>query len=494
MTEDARRLRRLPVIRAAIAIGPLRLLRMATGVAVIAAMAFTLAVSRPDLARPADLTTDSSNYLAAGERVAGGGDLYELGAGDRPSPADGQPYWSVALLAPPPIAVVWAGLQAGPPAFVMSLWWLAGGVLTLLVALMLVATVPAWGLGAVLILAFPMSTIAWSGNVTAYLIPATVAIWWSAELEHRPRGQLLAGTLVGLSGLVRVTPMAVWWWFVLRRRWTAATSTVATVAIGVAVSAIVVGAQSWTEFVQLAQGGAAPSPRSVGGMLAELIGTGPLVTAAPMVVGLIGVGLATVLRHRPRASFAILVATGVIASPAFRFESLGLLVACLAPWSDPRSLRDALPRGRSTGDVASGRADRRRLAGLGVLGVSLAVTSIAAGMAAQTRDSSVEIVNARSAPVVARFEMPPGAGSFGFAVPADTTGIAWRDQAGSLSSTLMVFAADCTLLRAAPFSGGEVRIVITQADVRVEQARGAADAGPFLPYVSDCHPDLPPQP
>ena len=48
-------------------------------------------------------------YLAAGERLNAGHNLYAFGAGDRPIILDPQ-YWTVPLLSPPPIAVLWRSL------------------------------------------------------------------------------------------------------------------------------------------------------------------------------------------------------------------------------------------------------------------------------------------------------------------------------------------------------------------------------------------------
>ncbi len=52
---------------------------------------------------------DAPTYLAAGERLNAGHNLYALVAGDRPVLLD-PPYWIVPLLSPPPIAVLWRPL------------------------------------------------------------------------------------------------------------------------------------------------------------------------------------------------------------------------------------------------------------------------------------------------------------------------------------------------------------------------------------------------
>ena len=81
---------------------------------------------------PAVSGSDAWNYLAAGERLNAGHLLYALSPGDRPI-AVLPPYWTVPLLAPPPIAVVWRPLAVlGDPA--MTLWAGAGLLATLVTA------------------------------------------------------------------------------------------------------------------------------------------------------------------------------------------------------------------------------------------------------------------------------------------------------------------------------------------------------------------------
>ena len=82
---------------------------------VVAIQAYGFDWTRPD--------SDPWNYLAAGERLNAGHRLYALSDGDRVVSLR-PPYWSVPLLAPPPIAVAWRALAwVGEPA--MVLWGIA---------------------------------------------------------------------------------------------------------------------------------------------------------------------------------------------------------------------------------------------------------------------------------------------------------------------------------------------------------------------------------
>src|SRR3954468_15126551 len=58
---------------------------------------------------PATPGSDAWNYLAAGERLNAAHPLYALSPGDRAIQLL-PPYWTVPLLAPPPITVLWRPL------------------------------------------------------------------------------------------------------------------------------------------------------------------------------------------------------------------------------------------------------------------------------------------------------------------------------------------------------------------------------------------------
>ena len=87
---------------------------------------------RADLFHPSDIGTDSANYAAGGQRVAGGHPLYALSPADQPVPADNAPLWSVPLLSPPGVAVIWAvPAVLGASALAIDAWWLGGAIVTL---------------------------------------------------------------------------------------------------------------------------------------------------------------------------------------------------------------------------------------------------------------------------------------------------------------------------------------------------------------------------
>src|SRR4051794_6641179 len=148
---------------------------------------------------PARHFGDAWNYLAAGERLNAGHPLYALTAGDRPIQIL-PPYWTVPLLAPPPIAVIWRPLALlGDPA--MTLWATAGLLTTLLVGGWLVAR---GGLTVAIVIAAmaaPLALQSLAGNANGFLFAALVLAWL---FRARPA---VTGALIALTITVKLTPV-----------------------------------------------------------------------------------------------------------------------------------------------------------------------------------------------------------------------------------------------------------------------------------------------
>lgn len=125
---------------------------------------------------------DPWNYLAAAERLNAGHPLYALSAGDRPVELH-PPYWSVPLLSPPFIAVLWRPL-APLGDLAMLGWWIGGIAATgIYVVWLLRRLANPWSIIALVALSPPIAYGALSGNAIAYLLPllalrhpATVAV------------------------------------------------------------------------------------------------------------------------------------------------------------------------------------------------------------------------------------------------------------------------------------------------------------------------------
>ncbi|MBI3747846.1 MAG: hypothetical protein HY262_03220 [Chloroflexi bacterium] len=113
---------------------------------------------------------DPWNYLAAAERLNAGHPLYALSPGDRPVELH-PPYWSVPLLSPPFIAVVWRPLAPFGEAAMLA-WWIGGIAATSLYVIWLLRSLEnPWSVIALVALSPPIVYGALSGNAIAYLLP-----------------------------------------------------------------------------------------------------------------------------------------------------------------------------------------------------------------------------------------------------------------------------------------------------------------------------------
>jgi hypothetical protein len=272
---------------------------------------------------PAAYGGDGWNYLAAGERLNDGHPLYALSPGDRPVPIV-PPYWTVPLLSPPPVAVLWRALAPiGTTA--IYLWWL-GGVVAIggFVFWMLWRASMVANVG-LLILSPALFLTAISGNANAYLVPLLAFAWIRRD---RPS---LSGFAVALSSAIKVVPVLLLPWVISRRGGRGFLVTGA----GLFVLAVVgAGPGSWLDWWTGVRG-AAPSPMS----LASQFGVAQFVIAGAAAVASAGLWI------RFRANDAVLFSGGlvlvVLATPAFYFEALALLAPCLVvlpPRARPRSL------------------------------------------------------------------------------------------------------------------------------------------------------------
>jgi hypothetical protein len=255
-----------------------------------------------DWARP---DGDPWNYLAAGERLNDGHPLYAISPGDRPVELR-PPWWSVPLLAPPPIAVAWRiPALIGDPS--MYIW---GALCFAALVGACVYIVRQGGLLAVALLAEPLTLTALSGNFSAPLLAMLVAIW---VFRDRP---IVVGTIIAIAAAVKLTPVLLVLWLIGTRRWRAV-KVVAVVgaAIGL-VSLIGAGPQAFADWLRLVPS-SRPSPIALAtltGLPAILI---PILLAVPVMLA----------GRRDRLAFGLGVVAVALSSPALYFTAIGLLAA-----------------------------------------------------------------------------------------------------------------------------------------------------------------------
>ncbi len=312
-----------------------RIVRIIAATMLLGAWALTIVQIRPDLSRPTDLLSDTSNYLAAGERVRDGHFLYRLTAGDRPAPADNPPYWSTPLLSPPLVAVIWAPLASMPGGFAEYAWWTAGMAGTTLFGLLAIARGKTWVAIGVALLSYLLGVTAWSGNLNAFLVPLIGLIWPLTRENHpRARGDYLAGALVALMSGLKLTPVFLGVWFVATGNRRALVAAAITGIILLGFSVALAGTQAYADYLQI--GGATATVGGGGlslvGLLAGAGVSGRIAALSPALVAVVAGALALAVRSRPGLAFFVTTLAVIFASPVVRFESLALVVSAFSPW------------------------------------------------------------------------------------------------------------------------------------------------------------------
>lgn len=443
---------------------------------VVLALAASL---RPDYLDPTQLGTDVSTYLAAGQRVVGGGDLYHLAPGDRPVPI-WPPHWTAPLVSPPSLALPWAALAAVlPPLLAMVAWWLGALVATTALAIWIVARGPIAGLILVVPLLLAVAVMAWTGNVNGYLLALTAATWILGTRPGRAAA-IGAGAVVAMAAGLKVGPILLLAWLVGQRRWW---SVIAALIVGgayLALTALVVGIDAFGDYRAIARDATAASGPGYGvgavavalGMSEESASVLPWVVAAACAVGAIA------LRQRPRWAFAIAATGAVLGLPIARYESLALLLAALVPWTAPIGSARSLP------------AHPRRILASGVAVV--VVVAIAGVAVATSRVSSLEIYNRMDVAVVVRVYYHGIPESFGFAVEPGQAAPAWGPLVGAAEGPLVVFGPGCERLSTSGISGIGGLLDIGPDGAATLGPAAAQGEGTWLPFDDACA-DRPPR-
>ena len=280
------------------------------------------------------LPPDAVTYLAAGERLNAGHRLYELAPGDRPVPLV-PPYWTVPLLSPPLIAVLWRPLALlGEP----SVWvWMAGSFLGLALAVGAVAHRAPLATGVLTVaLAVPLADQARFGNVNVLLACGGIATWW---LSIRRRNRW-AGALIGVMAAVKLWPLLLALPLAAHGDWR---SVVAGVVIGAGACLIlsIVGA-GWEAHLEYVDIALSIQP-SIGSPAAYLHNAGIDAPWISYVILAFGVALVAVFRRRRGLAFGIGVVTMVFGAPIVHIGTLVILLACLAPVAWPANPRQTVP-------------------------------------------------------------------------------------------------------------------------------------------------------
>lgn len=469
-------LSRLPVVRAARRLGAGRLASLAFGLAVIWSFAGTIVLWRPDLLRPTDIGSDTSNYFAAAQRVIDGHPLYELTAGDRPAPADNPPDWTVPILSPPSLPALFLPLVMLPGPTGMVLWWAACFAAAAAFAAFLAMRAPPWVLWVGVPLTILSAITAWSGNVNALLPGMAALMWlWAGEEGARPRTLILAGVLGAVGAGIKLGPVAFLPWLMGRGRVGASIAFLGAIAsLFLVVVLMTGGLGSVQEYLGVsAHATEQATPLSPVGIARSLGLPAGVAASTPFLMIAGSAAFSLLSRRTPQATFAVAAAVSVLASPALRVESLAQLLMCAVPWA-VGSGNWRLPPVR--GSVAAVAA---------LCFVAAIVGSVVGG---GIRQSSVSIENRSSAVRVIRFQVTAQAATFGFVLRPGEAGVAWSDVWGGVVQPVLVFDGSCRLVGTTllPRDGGE--IVLSGGGIAQAQAR----MGPPLSFNPMCARAVPP--
>lgn len=430
---------------------------------------------RPDLLRPSNFGSDISNYAAAGERLASGGDLYRLGAGDRPVAADNPPEWMVPFLSPPTTATPWVVLSAVPDPLRFGLPWAAGLMATAFFGFALAGRAPLVFLVALPIL-LGLAITAWSGNVNA-LVPAGAIGAWIAGTRLLPRSQSVAtGIVVGALAAMKLSPILLLVWLIAKRRWSATFAAAATIA-AFGLVALLLDAGAYGRYLAIAQAASAgPSGLSVAG-LAMLVGvdSGIARLLPPVALGITAL-LTLVLRNRSALAFAAACAGVVFGLPIVRYETLGLILLAAVPLVFPSHGASRQPsRPRTFVPVA--------------LAAALAALALVNATRLGSWDRSTLVIASEAAiPLEVRFRASGQPATFGYRVMPGETGVAWSDRTGPANGAVFVFDPACRYLGFLQLNGAETRVTIGtdgsagQHDISGDATSTAAN----LPYSAGC--------
>ena len=280
--------------------------------------------------------SDAITYLAAGERLNAGHDLYRLGPGDRgvlllPQTGD------APLVSPPPIAVLWRPLAAVP--FGFPLWIAATWVVLLVTVVRLVLRTGALAVIACVVLFDAIAQQLSVANVAAFF-PALLVLAWDRRREP------WTGALTGAMTALKLSPGTGFGWLVGRRDWPrllwASGGLLALALVGL----IGAGIQPWFDYLGVARQ-TQPSPESLAGL------TGlPWLSSAILVGGTV---LAAAVR-RDRWSFGIAVVASVVGSPALYHAGYIPLLVLTLPLAE--ALRERAERAGRTAGTRGDLPDR----------------------------------------------------------------------------------------------------------------------------------------
>jgi Glycosyltransferase family 87 len=287
---------------------------------------------------------DALVYLGAGERLNAGHQLYALSPGDRYVGAN-PPYWTVPILSPPFMAVLFRPLALLPPDSGAYVWWVGTISAIAITLFLLVRRAPILTSVAVIALGVPLTYEIGVGNVNAFILAGAVGIWWASTRGHERAAGVIAAFLV----MVKLWPIALAWWLITQRRWDSVRAGLVAGVVFAAISLLGAGLDSHLTYLQVIRDTTTvgTSTLSVAGMARYVGVPESIASLLPWAVFVGGCALAWVFRDRQGLSFGCAIVAMTLGSSVVNINSFALLLAALAPaaWPAPsRVAKVAAPR------------------------------------------------------------------------------------------------------------------------------------------------------
>lgn len=313
-------------------LGAPRTRRLAYGLAIGVSGGFLVAAILVELMSPGMFAPDANTYRAAGERLNAGHLLYALLPGDRPIEAN-PPYWTVPLLSPPPIAVLWRPLVLLPGDLSIYAWWAAMTLAMAGALILLVRRAPLATSIATVLVALPLALAVKYANVNGVLLLIAILAW----LAVRERRDAAAGLLVASMVALKLTPLPLALWLVVIGRYRAAAWAVTgLIALG-AVSLLGAGIDAHLTYLDVAR---RTLEAGAGGINFVAIGRSlgvpaSIAAAFPWAWWILCAAAMVWWRHSPGRAFWTAILAFVLGSPVVHTDTLILLLALVAPVAWP---------------------------------------------------------------------------------------------------------------------------------------------------------------
>jgi hypothetical protein len=275
---------------------------------------------------------DAFVYLGAGERLNAGHQLYALQPGDRQVGIE-PPFWTVPLLSPPPIAVLFRPLAALPGELGVYLWWMLDIATVVLSVVLLLRRRPLVTGLAVIVLSIPLVYEIGVGNMNGLILLGLLLTWRATTLRDERGAGLLSGTMAAF----KLTPALLGWWLLTARRWRAIRWAIVAGLVVVAVSVAGAGLDAHLRYLGVVRETAAVGarPLSLAGMALYVglpAGIANLLPTAALVGGIVATAL---LRNRPALAWTATILAMVFGSPTVSINWFSYLLALLAPVAWP---------------------------------------------------------------------------------------------------------------------------------------------------------------